>query len=300
MKRVFAFILLLSLLCSATAVAGTLDLPEDLTAIADQAFMGDKNLDTVVLPDTLKTIGSKAFADGSIRSITFPASVTSIADDAFDHCAIVYAHAPEGAYANAWFTSHPHYGWVRFNYKWYYYRDDGTLLVPDYESHGLNDVVLTDPNGVEILNRFIRDDGSMPFLDDYWYASFLPEDWDWDEQGDPETVGITVNIAGRVLEEVVSISFGVDEAGMIELDTYRHIRYESEGAAGEPQPNDGDDLEDDGYDEFLLTWDYRGEDVVLYLDGTEIGTLTQYGFRVIMTLNGNDPINFDEIVYGDG
>ena len=48
MKRVFAFILLLSLLCSATAVAGTLDLPEDLTAIADQAFMGDKNLDTVV------------------------------------------------------------------------------------------------------------------------------------------------------------------------------------------------------------------------------------------------------------
>ncbi len=290
MKRFFAFILLLSLLCSATAVAGTLDLPEDLTAIADQAFMGDKNLGTVVLPDTLKTIGSKAFADSSIRSITFPASVTSIADDAFDHCAIVYAHAPEGAYANAWFKSHPHYGWVRFNYKWYYYRDDGTLLVPDYESHDLNDVVLTDPNGVEILNRFILDDGSMPLFGYYWDTSFLPDDWDW-EEGDWDAVGITYSAGDHQFTQVFNLGLQLIEetgTGTLWIDHYVAEQDEDE------------ETDDEGYEQFDLTWDYRGEDIVLYLDGTEIGTVSQYCFRVIMTLNGNDPVNFDEFVYGDG
>ena len=290
MKRLFAFVLLLSLLCSASAVAGTLDLPEDLTAIADQAFMGDKNLGTVVLPDTLKSIGSKAFADGSIQSITFPASVTSIADDAFDHCAIVYAHAPEGAYANAWFTSHPHYGWVRFNYKWYYYHDDGTLLVPDYESHGLNDVVLTDPNGVEILNRFILNDGSMPFFGNYWDALLLPDDWDW-EEGDWDTIDFTYSVGDDQFTQVYSLGLQlIEETGTGTLWIGHYVAEQDED----------EETDDDGYEQFDLTWDYRGEDVVLYLDGTEIGTVSQYCFRVIMTLNGNDPVNFDEFIYGDG
>ena len=66
------------------------------------------------------------------------------------------------------------------------------------------------------------------------------------------------------------------------------------------EQDEDEETDDDGYEQFDLTWDYRGEDVVLYLNGTEIGTVSQYGFRVIMTLNGNDPVNFDEFIYGDG
>lgn len=57
------------------------------TAIADFAFRNHENLESISLPDTLRTIGERAFAYcTSLREVTVPDSVTGIGKGAFDHC----------------------------------------------------------------------------------------------------------------------------------------------------------------------------------------------------------------------
>lgn len=53
------------------------------TAIANGAFDGLENLVSVTLPDTLTTIGNRAFAKTSLTEINIPASVVSIGSEAF-------------------------------------------------------------------------------------------------------------------------------------------------------------------------------------------------------------------------
>lgn len=61
-------------------------LPEDLTEIKDEAFMGS-DISRVEIPDGCTTIGSRAFAEcGNLRYIYIPDSVTKIAEDAFQDC----------------------------------------------------------------------------------------------------------------------------------------------------------------------------------------------------------------------
>ena len=71
MKKTFLFLItLLAVLFIAlgtAALADTLTLPADLTAVDDQAFYGDQSLGTVVLPEHLETIGSKAFAGSGVK-----------------------------------------------------------------------------------------------------------------------------------------------------------------------------------------------------------------------------------------
>lgn len=70
----------------------TLDLSEatGLTAIGatsdDKSIFADCPLRSVVLPETLETIGSYAFYNCSITSVTIPASVMTIGSDAFYYC----------------------------------------------------------------------------------------------------------------------------------------------------------------------------------------------------------------------
>ena len=45
-----------------SARADTLVLPEGLTVIDEEAFMGDTSITSVVLPDSLRVIGDRAFA----------------------------------------------------------------------------------------------------------------------------------------------------------------------------------------------------------------------------------------------
>ena len=68
-----------------------------ITAIGDSAFVGSRsasasNLLSVTLPDTVTTIGKKAFAGGGsyghqIVDMALPKSITSIGDNAFQNCA---------------------------------------------------------------------------------------------------------------------------------------------------------------------------------------------------------------------
>lgn len=84
-KRLLSLFLALSLVfgVSIEAWAQTLTLPAALESIEEEAFAGDKSLDKVALPDGLRSIGKRAFADSSVKEINFPDSLTSIAEDAF-------------------------------------------------------------------------------------------------------------------------------------------------------------------------------------------------------------------------
>ena len=64
---------------------GTLKLPKGITNIPAYAFRKCRAT-SLVIRKGCKTIGSKAFENSCIRTVIVPASVTSIAEDAFDDC----------------------------------------------------------------------------------------------------------------------------------------------------------------------------------------------------------------------
>ncbi len=64
---------------------GVLRLPQGLTDIEPYAFQGLQNIDEVICPEGLKTIGDYAFADGCVGRIYLPASLESIGDHAFEN-----------------------------------------------------------------------------------------------------------------------------------------------------------------------------------------------------------------------
>ena len=115
MKTARRLISLLLVLClfvgdmGITAFAESiLALPVAMEIIDEEAFYGAKSLDKVVLPDHLKEIRSRAFANSSVKTINLPSSLTFIADDAFDEAPLTNVTAVEGTYAYNWAVDH-HY-----------------------------------------------------------------------------------------------------------------------------------------------------------------------------------------------
>ena len=92
------------ILCSLTifAEASTLTLPNNLTAIEEEAFYGDTGLDDVVLPEGILSIGDKAFQGSSLRKVNLPSSLTHISNNAFPSPEQVTVTAQEGTYAYKW------------------------------------------------------------------------------------------------------------------------------------------------------------------------------------------------------
>ena len=67
--------------------ASTLQLPEDLTVIDEQAFMGDHSITEVLVPDGVRTIGRNAFSGCTgLTSINLPERLLSIGEGVFDGC----------------------------------------------------------------------------------------------------------------------------------------------------------------------------------------------------------------------
>ncbi len=85
---------------------GTLTLPSKLKTIEEEAFYGDKSIGSVVLPNTIKKIGDRAFANSSLTEITLPSSITSISDSAFDGCKKVIAYTIENSTAYNFVEAH--------------------------------------------------------------------------------------------------------------------------------------------------------------------------------------------------
>lgn len=67
--------------------SGEVEIPEmidgiEVTEVADRVFY-QKNLTSLILPDTIKTIGRDAFRDNQLTSLTIPSSVTYLGNAAF-------------------------------------------------------------------------------------------------------------------------------------------------------------------------------------------------------------------------
>lgn len=81
--------------------ATTLVLPADLKEIHEAAFAYCK-AESVIIQSGCETIGKQAFyGSESLKYVEIPASVTAIADDAFDGCDDVVIYAPAGSKAIA-------------------------------------------------------------------------------------------------------------------------------------------------------------------------------------------------------
>lgn len=96
-----ALALMLCIILSVTALAeGVLMLPLETTVIRDEAFMGDTSMTEAVIPDGAKTIGERAFAYSALTDVVLPASLTEIADNAFEGCDGLVATVSRDSYAH--------------------------------------------------------------------------------------------------------------------------------------------------------------------------------------------------------
>lgn len=71
----------------------SIELPEGLLSIGNQAFYNNAALKTIELPESLKTIGNYAFAfgyfdNGGLTAVSLPASVETVGDEAFKFSAL--------------------------------------------------------------------------------------------------------------------------------------------------------------------------------------------------------------------
>ena len=58
-----------------------------ITAIADEAFIRCGTLETVIFPESIRSIGKRAFAHcTSLQTVSLPAGLTRIAEGAFSNC----------------------------------------------------------------------------------------------------------------------------------------------------------------------------------------------------------------------
>ena len=97
--RALALVLCLTLSMSALA-EGLFVLPAEISAICAEAFMGDTSMTEAVIPDGARSIGERAFAYSALKSVTLPATLTEIADNAFEGCDGLTATVSGGSYAH--------------------------------------------------------------------------------------------------------------------------------------------------------------------------------------------------------
>ena len=64
-----------------------LDIAEvNITALPTQAFYNSKNVENLILPNTLTTIGKEMFYNSRLKTVVIPANVTTIGESAFYTC----------------------------------------------------------------------------------------------------------------------------------------------------------------------------------------------------------------------
>ena len=140
---------LLALGVCASAESGVLALPDSVAVIGEEAFAGTTSFWKVIVPAGATAIESRAFADSALAEIVLPASVTSIAEDAFEGCDDLIVAAPRGSYAHGWALAR---GMVRPRYR--------ALLIGQntYETNPLrgcvNDMTAMAGTLGTLLNRF--------------------------------------------------------------------------------------------------------------------------------------------------
>lgn len=127
--------------------------PASLTAIEDEAFLGDQSLDAVVLPDGVASIGARAFQNSSVKQIHLPESIAFIGEDAFDGAVGVTATVAENRYAHQWCVENG----VDINIipapnSLYAYADngDGTCTITGYTGEETELVIPAELDGLKV------------------------------------------------------------------------------------------------------------------------------------------------------
>ena len=59
---------------------------QNIESIADSAFLGNKNIVEIIMPDSLKIVGKKVFMNSSIANITFSKNLQLLSSSAFSRC----------------------------------------------------------------------------------------------------------------------------------------------------------------------------------------------------------------------
>ena len=62
----------------------------------DSTFIGNKNIETAILPETIEFIGENAFTNSSLANIDFPSALKAIGDYAFQECSLTSVILPDG------------------------------------------------------------------------------------------------------------------------------------------------------------------------------------------------------------
>ena len=63
-----------------------LDIAEvNITALPTQAFYNSKNVENLILPNTLITIGEEMFYQSDLRSVVIPTNVTTVGSVSYTH-----------------------------------------------------------------------------------------------------------------------------------------------------------------------------------------------------------------------
>ena len=93
------------------AHADTVTLPTGIEEVAVKTFFGDKALDEVRIPYGVKRILSKSFASSGVKRAYIPATVTYIAEDAFDDVPGLTIITAGGTYAAEYVKNHKSILW---------------------------------------------------------------------------------------------------------------------------------------------------------------------------------------------
>ena len=99
-KMMVSFLIIVfCMICVSSSFAATVTLPKEIQSIEDETFMGDTSIDEVILPESIRAIGSQAFAYSSISSVFLPSSIEYIGPDAFTGCDRLICRVLPGTYA---------------------------------------------------------------------------------------------------------------------------------------------------------------------------------------------------------
>lgn len=151
MKRLFCCWLILVLLSTFVPCAladDMLMLPLDLKTIEAEAFVNADSIVYVYAQEGLERIEERAFANTSLLWIHLPASVTYIADNAFEGCVDVNIDADMETYAYAWAVRN---GYLEGFADDYWYRvNDGAAMITHYTGNDSEIIVPAEIDGYPV------------------------------------------------------------------------------------------------------------------------------------------------------
>ena len=140
--------------CAGVGLGDALTLPAYIEVIEAEAFAGNPAVTELVVPEGARRIANRAFAETGLREVTLPATLMTIAGDAFDGCDIAGAHAPWGSVAfdycraKGWYINTPWTDKLKIaTYRGEVFKLVNTPLDPVFYAGLVRDRLCTSPGG---------------------------------------------------------------------------------------------------------------------------------------------------------